>query len=151
MPVLQKKHFTMIKGLKTVKIKLTTNELVRANDLSNELIAKLEQIKARWAGIPSVENLEEIRVQVTAIAGSLNEARETYNAKDFPGDPEDFSELVKQLGFVVSNLNEVRETGNAADFPVAEEFHELDKTLGSIAGSLNEIIENQSEVAEQQR
>ena len=59
-----------------MNIKTTTDELVRANKLSDQLIAKLKRIKALWAQIPSVEDLEEIGKGAAALAGSLNEAHE---------------------------------------------------------------------------
>ena len=64
---------------------MTNGELVQANELSDELIAKLNQINALWAKILSVEDLQEISNKVAAIASSLNEVREAYGAQDFPG------------------------------------------------------------------
>jgi len=45
--------------------------------------------------------------------GSLNEARETYNADDFPVADE-FDELEKKLGSIAGNLNEIIEKQSEA-------------------------------------
>lgn len=87
---------------------MTTDELVRANELSDELIAKLERIKALWAEIPGAEELQEIGSEAAAIASSLDEVRETCIADEFPG-ADYFDDLDRKLNGIVGSLNEIIE------------------------------------------
>ena len=126
---------------------MNTKELVCANDLADELIAKLEKIKSLWGEIPSVDDLTEIGKEAAAIAASLNEASETYGADNFPGI-DGLAEIGKEAANIAVVLSQARETYAASDFPGADDFDDLDTKLGSIAGSLNDIVEKQVEVAE---
>lgn len=126
---------------------MTTNELLRANKLSTELIAKLEKIKALWAEIPNADDLAEIGKEAAEIAANLKNARDAYCHKDFPGI-DDLTEIGQKAAAVAVNLNEAKDAYCDKDFPGACDFEDLDTKLGSIAGSLNEIIEKQAELTE---
>ena len=97
-----------MRELIAMKKTMSTAELLRANELSDELITKLERIKALWAEIPGADDFDDLDKKLDGIVGNLNAAREAYGAKDFPV-ADDFDDLDKKLDGIVGNLNEIVE------------------------------------------
>ena len=89
-------------------MKNVKNELREQNEMADALIAKLEKIKAIWAELPTVDDLEEIGKAAGSVAASLERAKEAYNGDDFP-TTDDFDDLDKRLGGIVGSLNEIIE------------------------------------------
>ena len=52
---------------------MTNDELVRANELADGLIAKFERIKALWAEIPGADDFDDLGKKLGSVAGIQNE------------------------------------------------------------------------------
>ncbi len=101
---------------------MTTNELVRANELADTLIAKLERIKALLAETPTAEDLENMARAAGSIAGSLQEAAEIFNSDEFPGieGGENTLDIYDRVAAEIArSLQEAADTFNSDQFPTA--------------------------------
>jgi hypothetical protein len=103
---------------------MKTEELQAQNQLADQLIGKLDRIKALWSEIPSEDDLSGMVDATSHIAAKLEYAMETWQSDDFPneGDLNDVSHVAAGLA---SSLNEAKETFNSADFPNEDDLNSL--------------------------
>ena len=109
---------------------MTTTELVRANELADSLIPKLERINALLAGTPTAEDLENMARAAGSIASSLQEASDIFNSDEFPRieDADNSLDIYSRLAAeIASSLQEVADTFNSDEFPTAVAVKDIAK------------------------